>query len=137
AVLGRALCRRPLVMAVEEMCGRIGLVTGRGIAGVIRRHYSRRVLVAAVLLLLIANSINVGADLGAMAAAVQLLAPGLPFRWLLLGFALSTLLFEIFIPYRLYVHVLKLLTLSLVAYVVTGIIVGPDWLTLLRATLVP
>jgi Mn2+/Fe2+ NRAMP family transporter len=104
---------------------------------VIRRHYSRKVLFGAVLLLFIANTINVGADLGAMAASVQLLAPALPFRWLLVGFALSTLLLEIFIPYRYYAHVLKVLTLSLLAYVVTGIIVRPDWLTLLRATVVP
>jgi NRAMP (natural resistance-associated macrophage protein)-like metal ion transporter len=136
-LLWLALYLLPLVIAVQEMCGRIGLVCGRGIAGVIRRHYSRKVLFGAVLLLFIANTINVGADLGAMAASVQLLAPALPFRWLLVGFALSTLLFEIFIPYRYYAHVLKVLTLSLLAYVVTGIIVRPDWLTLLRATVVP
>ena len=136
-LLWLALYLLPLVIAVQEMCGRIGLVTGRGIAGVIRRHYSRKILFGAVLLLFIANTINVGADLGAMAASVQLLAPDLPFRWLLVGFALGTLLLEIFIPYRYYARVLKLLTLSLLAYVVTGIVVRPDWLALLRATVVP
>ncbi len=136
-LLWLALYLLPLVIAVQEMCGRIGLATGRGIAGVIRRHYSRKILFGAVLLLFIANTINVGADLGAMAASVQLLAPDLPFRWLLLGFAFGTLLLEIFIPYRYYARALKVLTLSLLTYVVTGIIVHPDWLTLLRATVVP
>ena len=136
-LLWLALYLLPLVIAVQEMCGRIGLVTGRGIAGVIRRHYSRTALFGAVLLLFGANTINVGADLGAMAASVQLLAPGLPFRWLLVGFALGILLLEIFIPYRYYARVLKLLTLSLLAYVVTGIVVRPDWLRLLQATVLP
>ncbi len=136
-LLWLALYLLPLVIAVQEICGRIGLVTGRGIAGVIRRHYSRPVLYGAVLLLFVANTINVGADLGAMAASVRLLAPGLPFHWLLLGFALSTLFFEIVIPYRYYARVLKVLTLSLLAYVVAGIIVHPDWLALLRATVLP
>jgi NRAMP (natural resistance-associated macrophage protein)-like metal ion transporter len=132
-----ALYLLPLVITVQEMCGRIGLVCGRGIAGVIRRHYSRKVLYGAVLLLFIANTINVGADLGAMAASLQLLVPGPPFGLLLAGFALGTLLLEIFIPYRYYARVLKVLTLSLLAYVLTGFIIQPDWLTLLRATLVP
>ncbi|HEV8192128.1 MAG TPA: Nramp family divalent metal transporter [Ktedonobacterales bacterium] len=136
-LLWLALYLLPLVIAVQEMCGRIGLVCGKGIAGVIRRHYSRKVLFGAVSLLFIANTINVGADLGAMAASVQLLAPGLPFRWLLVGFAFSTLLLEIFIPYRYYARVLKVLTLSLLAYVITGIIVQPDWLALLRDTVLP
>src|SRR5262252_3403286 len=74
-----ALYLLPLVIAVQEMCGRIGLVTGKGIAGVVRTHYSRRVLYGAVTLLLVANTINVGADLGAMAASVQLLVPAAPF----------------------------------------------------------
>src|SRR5262249_4641040 len=64
----------PLMIAVQEMCGRIGLVTGKGLAGVIRAHYSRRVLRIAVILLLLANTINIGADLGAMAASTRLLA---------------------------------------------------------------
>ena len=76
--LWMALYILPLVICVQEMCGRIGLVTGRGIAGCVRRHSSRQVLFGAVLLLFIANTINVGADLGAMAASVRLLAPAFP-----------------------------------------------------------
>jgi Mn2+/Fe2+ NRAMP family transporter len=132
-----ALYMLPLMIAVQEMCGRIGLVTGKGIAGVVRAHYSRRVLYGAVTLLLVANTINVGADLGAMAASMQLLAPAVPFSVVLVLFALGILALEIFVPYVRYAKVLKILTLSLAAYIITGIIIGPDWGALLRATVVP
>jgi NRAMP (natural resistance-associated macrophage protein)-like metal ion transporter len=127
----------PLMIAVQEMCGRIGLVTGKGIAGVVRTHYGRRVLYGAVALLFAANTINVGADLGAMAASARLLVPGVPFVGALIVFALGILGLEIFVPYRHYARVLKLLTLSLLAYIITGIVIGPDWGMLLRATVLP
>jgi NRAMP (natural resistance-associated macrophage protein)-like metal ion transporter len=127
----------PLMIAVQEMCGRIGLVTGKGIAGVVRAHYSRRLLYGSVALLLVANTINVGADLGAMAASARLLVPGVPFAVALVLFALGILGLELFVPYRQYARVLKLLTLSLAAYIITGIIIGPDWGALWRATFVP
>jgi NRAMP (natural resistance-associated macrophage protein)-like metal ion transporter len=136
-LLWLALYLLPLMIAVQEMCGRIGLVTNKGIAGVLRECYSRRLLYVAVGLLLIANTINVGADLGAMAASVQMLAPGLSFIPILLGFAIGILLLEILVPYRHYARVLKLLTLSLLAYLITAIIVQPDWAALLLATIVP
>ncbi len=132
-----ALYILPFVIAVQEMCGRIGLVTGRGLAGVIRQHYSRKLLFVVVALLFTANTINVGADLGAMAASVRMLAPGLPLFPLLVAFALFILALEIFVPYRLYARVLKVLTLSLLAYILTGIIIGPDWGAVLRATVIP
>lgn len=132
-----ALYVLPLVIAVQEMCGRIGLVTEQGISGVVRKHYRRRVLVTAVLLLFVANTINVGADLGAMAASVRLLAPAVPYFPLLIAFALGMLAVEVFVPYRYYARVLKLLTLSLLAYVVAGVVIQPDWGRLLLATLVP
>ncbi len=135
--LWMALYILPLVICVQEMCGRIGLVTGRGIAGCVRRYSNRQVLLGAVLLLFIANTINVGADLGAMAASVQLLAPAVPFGVILIVFAVGILLLEIFVPYRYYARILKVLTLSLLAYLVTGILIHPDWFSLLRETLVP
>jgi NRAMP (natural resistance-associated macrophage protein)-like metal ion transporter len=135
--LWMALYVLPLVICVQEMCGRIGLVTGRGIAGCLRRHYNRPVLYGAVLLLFIANTINVGADLGAMAASVRLLVPSAPFAVVLVVFTLGILLLEIFIPYRYYARVLKVLTLSLLAYLVAGVLTHPDWLALLRNTIVP
>lgn len=127
----------PLMICVQEMCGRIGLVTRRGLAGVIREHYSRKLLYGAVALLFIANTINVGADLGAMAAATNLLLPWAPIVPLLIVMAIGVLLLEIFVPYKLYAQVLKYLALSLLAYIVTGVIVGGDIRTLLVDTLLP
>jgi NRAMP (natural resistance-associated macrophage protein)-like metal ion transporter len=127
----------PLMIAVQEMCGRIGLVTGRGIAGVVRKHYRRELLFGALALVLIANTINVGTDLGAMAIAAQLLLPGVSFAPLVIGFALGVLLLEIFIPYRFYARILKWLTLSLFAYIVTGFVVARGWEAALRDTVVP
>jgi NRAMP (natural resistance-associated macrophage protein)-like metal ion transporter len=127
----------PLAIAVQEMCGRIGLVTNKGIAGVLRDCYSRRLLYLAVGLLFIANTINVGADLGAMAASVQMLAPEIPFIPILVIFAVGIVLLEIFIPYRHYARILKFLTISLAAYLITAIIVQPDWAALLRASVIP
>jgi NRAMP (natural resistance-associated macrophage protein)-like metal ion transporter len=137
ALLWLALYLLPLTIAVQEMCGRIGLVTGSGLAGVLRKHYGRRVLIGVVGLLFLANTINVGADLGAMAASTRLLAPDVPFGVLVLLFALVVLGLEIFIPYRHYARVLKVLTLSVLAYALTALIIQPDWLQLVRATLVP
>jgi NRAMP (natural resistance-associated macrophage protein)-like metal ion transporter len=136
-LLWLALYMIPFMIAVQEMCGRIGLVTNKGIAGVARLHYNRRVLIGALVLLFVANTINIGADLGAMAAGMRLLAPGVPFAALVVAFALGVLLLEIFVPYRVYARILKGLTLFLAAYVVTGIIIQPDWRRLLLATLVP
>ena len=132
-----ALYMLPLMIAVQEMCGRIGLVTGQGIAGVVRKRYPRQVLLGAVVLVLVANTINVGADLGAMAAATQLLVPIVPLTLLVVVFAVGVLLLEVFVPYRQYVRILKVLTFALLAYVVTGIIIAPDWGQVLYATFVP
>jgi NRAMP (natural resistance-associated macrophage protein)-like metal ion transporter len=132
-----ALYMLPLLIVVQEMCARIGLVTGKGLSAVVRQHYSRRVLFVAVGLVFAANILNIGADLGAMAATVQLLIPGVPFLILLIILSLGILALEIFVPYRSYAIVLKLLALSLLAYVATGLIVGPRGAALIRATLVP
>lgn len=139
AQLWLALYLLPFTIAVQEMCGRIGLVTGKGIAGVVRQHYSRWILYTAVALLFIANTINVGADLGAMAESVRLLLPGVPhlFYPLVIIFALGILALEIFIPYHHYARVLKFLALSLLAYVITGLIISPDWRHLLLLTIIP
>ncbi len=127
----------PLMICVQEMCGRIGLVTRQGLAGVIRDHYSRKLLYGAVALLFIANTINVGADLGAMAAATNLLIPWAPIVPLLIFMSIGVLLLEVFVPYKIYAQVLKYLALSLLAYIVTGVIVGGDIRTLLVDTLLP
>src|SRR5690348_16429344 len=104
----------PFMVAVQEMCGRIGIVTGKGIAVIAKENYVKPVLYLSVFLLLIANTINIGADLGAMAASAGLLI-GLPFIVLLLIFTVVTLLLEVFVPYPAYAKFLKYLTLSLFA----------------------
>lgn len=116
----------PFMTVVQEMCGRIGLVTGDGLSGVIKRNFAKPVLFAAVGLLVVANTINIGADLGAMAASVQLLVP-VPFIVLLIAIAGGTLLLEIFVPYPAYARVLKYLALCLLAYIIAAILVERDW----------
>ncbi|MDP3940844.1 MAG: divalent metal cation transporter [bacterium] len=126
----------PFMTVMQEMCGRIGLVTGRGLAGVIREHYSRTLLYGAVALLLIANTINIGADLGAMASAGQLLF-GIPFFVWLIIVTVITLLLEIFVSYPVYAKFLKYLALSLFAYVIVVFVVKQDWGAIVFSTLIP
>ena len=135
--LWTAVFSLPFMIAVQEMCGRIGMVTGKGLSQIIREEYSKKVLYFAVLLLLIANTINIGADLGAMAAAVQLLVPAAPFVLLLIAITLFTLLLEIFVSYPTYSKFLKYLTLSLLAYVATAFVVHQDWALVFRSTFIP
>ncbi len=126
----------PFMIAIQEMCGRIGAVTGKGLSGVIRQEYSRTVLWGAVSLLVVANTINIGADLGAMAAAVGLLAP-VPAAASLVCITLLTLALQIFIPYTSYAKFLKYLTISLLAYIVTAFVVHQNWTLVLFATFIP
>ena len=126
----------PLMTAVQEACARIGAVTGKGIAAVIKEHYSKKVLFLAVFLVLFANTINIGADIGAMAAAAQLIIP-IPFAVLALGFTAVILTLEIFVSYRNYSKLLKWLTLALLSYVATVFIVEQPWSEILRATFIP
>ncbi|MFH0851614.1 MAG: divalent metal cation transporter [Candidatus Peregrinibacteria bacterium] len=131
-----ALFVTPFMIAVQEMCGRIGLVTGKGLSGVIRKHYSPLLLTAVVFLLFIANGINIGADLGAMADAAELVT-GMPAVGWLFAFAMVILVLEVFISYRTYAKVLKVLCLSLLAYVLAAFTVTEPWWEILRATLLP
>jgi NRAMP (natural resistance-associated macrophage protein)-like metal ion transporter len=126
----------PFMIVIQEMCGRISLVTGRGLAGVIKKHYSKRLLYLVVFLLLIANTINIGADLGAMASSAQLII-GLPLVVLLILMTVLTLILEIFVSYNVYVKYLKYLSLSLFAYIFVVFIVKQDWSHIAKATLLP
>lgn len=135
--LWMAIFSFPLMTAVQEMCARIGLVTGEGLAGNIRRHYSKTVLYFAVSLLSIANTINVGADLGAMAEASRLLVPQVNFFILLFAVAIICLMLEILTTYKTYARYLKFLTLSLFAYIITAFYIHVDWLTVLQKTVTP
>ena len=126
----------PCMIAVQEMCARIGMVTGKGLAGVIRKHYSPWLLGVAVFLLLLANIINIGADLGAMAASGQLVFGGPMAAWVV-GLTVLTVLLEVFVSYHAYAQVLKWLALSLLAYVLTAFVVRQPWGEVLRSTLLP
>jgi len=131
-----ALFSFPFMTVIQQMCGRIGMVTGKGLAGVIRTNYSKPVLYFAVSLLVIANTINIGADLGAMATSAQMLI-GLPFLfWLFLITALIIVL-EVFVTYKVYSKILKYLALTLFAYVLTTFIVKPDWGMIFKNTVLP
>ena len=119
-----ALFLFPLMTVVQEMCGRIGMVTGRGLAGVIRTNYAKPLLFATTTLLLIANTINIGADIGAMAASVQMLLP-FNFAFWAIAFTAVILLLEIFVSYKVYSRVLKWLAVSLFAYIITAFVLKP------------
>ncbi len=127
----------PFMVAVQELCGRIGLVTGRGLSNIMRMHYPRVVLAGAVSLLVIANVVNIGADLAAMAEAVRLFVPELPFTGLLLFITITIVLLEILVPYPQYARLLKYMTLSLLAYVATALVVHPQWGAIVHSLAVP
>lgn len=126
----------PFMMAVQEACARIGLVTGKGLAGVIKKHYNKTVLYIVVSLVVIANVINIGADIGAMAAAANILLP-MPFVVWTLLMTTTILLLEIYTTYKEYARILKWLAISLLAYPITVFIVELDWTVVLEATFIP
>jgi NRAMP (natural resistance-associated macrophage protein)-like metal ion transporter len=127
----------PLMSVIQEMCARIGLVTGNGLGATIAKRYSTKIVFPLAALLLIANTINIGADFGAMAASVRLLVPQVPFLAACIAFAAFVIISIIIIPYRRYVKVLKYLTISLFAYVICAIIVGGNVGQITIASLVP
>ncbi len=127
----------PLMALVQEMCARIGLVTGRGLAGNMRLHFSKKLLYFSALALFVANAFNLGADIGAMAKAAQLLRPSLNFAGLVIGFGLLSLLLQIFTPYARYARYLKWLAMVLFAYVASAILAHLDWGNVLRHAVVP
>lgn len=134
--LWTALLTLPFLTATQEACARIGAVTGKGLAANIKEHYSKKVLFMAVILVLIANTINIGADIGAMAEAAQLIFP-INFVILTLGFTVLILVLEIFVSYRKYSQILKWLVLALLSYPITLFLIEQPWGTILRATFVP
>lgn len=127
----------PLMAIVQEMCARIGLVTGRGLAANIRQYYPKWVLYVTTLLLFVANTLNIGADLGAMAKATQLLFPQVSFTSLILGFTILSLALQIFTSYEKYAKYLKWLALVLLSYVFSALTIKIDWYQVLQSSLIP
>lgn len=127
----------PLAAIIQEICARIGLATGRGLATNIRMHFSKRVLYGCTLLLFAANAFNIGADLGAMAKGVQLLRPELNFSLLVIAFAAICVILQIYLPYAKYAHLLKWLALVLLAYVASALMAHLDWGNVLKHAVTP
>lgn len=126
----------PLMAAIQEVCGRIGRVTGCGLAANLRKSYPRPVLFFVVILMSAANVFNLGADIGAMGSSVALLLPGSA-NFMTVVFGLASLLAVVFIPYSSYAKYLKWLTLSLFAYVGFAFLVNIPWRSVMGATLIP
>ncbi len=126
----------PLMIAVQEMCARTAIVARKGLAAVIKEHYSKRWLYSIVVMLLIANTINLGVDLGAMAEAARLLVP-IPYAAAVILFGVITVVLEVAVPYRRYAPILKFLTISLFTYVLTAFIATSNWKAIAWATFVP
>lgn len=126
----------PMLAAVQYSCAKIGMVTGQGLAGVLRRHYPRPLLFCAVAALFIANTLNVGADIGAIAAAINLLVkvPALP---TIIATGVVILLIQIFAPYKVIAQVFKWLTIVLFAYIATAFLVHADMAKAMHDTFVP
>jgi NRAMP (natural resistance-associated macrophage protein)-like metal ion transporter len=134
--LWTALLTFPLMVSVQFICAKVGLVTGYGLAGVIRRYYPRSVLFPVVLALFFANTINAAADIGAIAAGLNLLIP-IPAKILIVPIGSLLLILQLWGSYRFITGIFKWLTLSLFAYIGASFLAEPDWTEVLWATLSP
>ncbi|HEX4796765.1 MAG TPA: Nramp family divalent metal transporter [Humisphaera sp.] len=135
-MLWTALLTLPLMVAIQEISARLGRVTGRGIATNIRQNYPAWVLYPIVLVLLIANTINIGADIGAMGACLKLIVGGPSVVYCAL-FAILIVVTQILCSYRKFADILKWMTVVLFAYIATAFFAHVDWKTALRATIIP
>lgn len=127
----------PLMAIVQEMCARIGLVTGQGLAANIKKHFSKKALYICTLLLFVANTFNIGADLGAMAKATQLILPKFNFAFLIIVFTVLSLGLQIFLTYKDYAKYLKWLALILLSYVLTMFLINVDGRALFKNAVLP
>ncbi len=132
-----ALFTFPFMAMVQEMCARIGIVTGRGLAGNIRHNYSKKILFFIILALFLANTLNIAANLGAMTAATKLLWPAANATLVLTVFALLILSLQIFTTYAHYAKLLRYLALALFAYIFTAFSVQLDWWEVFKSTVIP
>lgn len=135
-MLWTALFTFPLMVGIQTVSARIGRVTGNGLAANIRQHYSPQLLYGLVTLLLVANTLNLAADIGAMGAALKLLIGG-PAHLYTIAFALLSLLLQIFAPFPRYAPILKGLSMALFAYVITVFFIKVPWGEVFYRTLIP
>jgi NRAMP (natural resistance-associated macrophage protein)-like metal ion transporter len=134
--LWTALFTFPMMWSVQFMCAKIGMVTGSGLARVLRKHYPRWLLYPVVVGLVTANTINAGVDIGAIAAAINLLVP-VPITALIVPVAVCILVVQIWGSYRLIAKTFKWLTLALFAYILSAFFAKPSWTDVLKGTLLP
>ena len=136
-LLWTAVFTFPFMAVVQEMCARIGIVTGKGLAAAIRNYCPPYILYIATVCLLIANTFNIGADISAIGEATQLLLPRAPVLLIVVAFTVLSLVLQIFIPYQRYARYLKYLSFVLVAYIIAGFSIGLDWKSALHFTVIP
>jgi len=136
STLWTALFTFPMMWAVQFMCAKIGMVSGTGLAGVLRRHYSRWLLYPVIAGLVVANTINAGVDIGAIAAAINLLVP-IPAAAMIVPITLIILVLQIWGSYRLIANTFKWLAFALLGYILAAFFAHPHWSEVLRGTLVP
>jgi NRAMP (natural resistance-associated macrophage protein)-like metal ion transporter len=137
ATLWTALITFPLMAAIQEMCARIGLVTSHGLAGTLKKNYSKPVLYLMLLFSFPAIVMNIGADIAGMGAVGNLLFPAVHAAYFSIAFTLMLLVLIIFLPYQKIASVLKYLCVFLLVYLVVPFLYKQDWLAVLRATFVP
>ena len=135
-LLWTILLTYPLMVGIQVVSAKIGRVSGHGLATNIRRHHPAWLLYLIVSLLLAANTINIAADVAAMGEALKLILGG-PSHYYAVGFGMLSLMLQVFIPYKRYVHILKWLTLALLAYFATALVVNISWFDVLSSMLLP
>jgi len=136
ATLWTAIVTLPLMIVVQHICAKIGMCGGRGLAGVLRRYYSKKLLYPVVTGLVIANTINAGADISAIAAAINMFVP-IPIAAMVIPIAVAIVVLQIWGSYRLIMKTFKWLSLSLFAYVIAAFLAKPDWFAVAKATFIP
>ncbi len=136
ATLWTAIVTLPLMVVVQHICAKIGMVSGRGLAGVLKRYYSKKLLYPVVMGLVIANTINAGADIAAISAAINMFVP-IPISAMVIPIAVAIVALQIWGSYKLIVKIFKWLTLSLFAYVIAAFLARPDWSAVAKATFIP
>jgi NRAMP (natural resistance-associated macrophage protein)-like metal ion transporter len=136
ATLWTAIVTLPLMIVVQHICAKIGMCSGRGLAGVLHRYYPRWLLYPVVAGLVIANTINAGTDIEAISAAINIFVP-IPISLMVVPIAVAIVVLQVWGSYRLIVRVFKWLTITLFAYVIAAYLAHPNWSEVLRATVIP
>jgi len=136
ATLWTAIVTLPLMIVVQHICAKIGMCGGRGLAGVLRRYYPKKLLYPVVIGLVVANTINAGADISAIAAAINMFVP-IPITAMVFPIGIAIVILQVWGSYRLIVKIFKWLTLSLFAYVIAAFLAKPDWSAVAWSTFVP